>query len=126
MARTKQSDKVPSWSEARYFQFIRSALRMAWNKYPAKYAALQKARKAVDKPLARHKYELQCACCEQWFPQKDVQVDHKVGAGSLKTYNDLPQFVERLFCGVDNLQILCRSCHMAKTLEERKKEKDDE
>jgi 5-methylcytosine-specific restriction endonuclease McrA len=33
--------------------------------------------------------------------------------------NDLPGFVERLFCEVDNLQVLCEGCHNIKTQAEK-------
>ena len=33
------------------------------------------------------------------------------------------EYVERLFCSSDNLQILCKSCHRKKTLAETKKRK---
>jgi hypothetical protein len=39
----------------------------------------------------------------------------------LKCYDDLPSFVSTLFCESDNLQVLCKQCHKAKTAEERKK-----
>ena len=81
-----------TWTEAKYWQFIRSALRQATMRYPV----------------------------IQNF--KEISVDHIVPAGSLKTYDDLPGFVERLFCEEDNLQILCKdNCHQAKTNKERKK-----
>jgi 5-methylcytosine-specific restriction endonuclease McrA len=46
-------------------------------------------------------------------------VDHVLPAGSLNCADDLPGFVERLFCEQDNLQILCTDCHNAKTLKEK-------
>ena len=118
------SQRVPQWSESRYWTFIRSALRAAWNRYPAKYAVIMKGRKEVEGK--RHRYELQCVECEGWFQQKDIQVDHIVPAGSLKTFDDLPRFVDNLFCGPDNLQILCKECHKIKTIAERNKENEDE
>ena len=30
-------------------------------------------------------------------------------------YDDLPKFVETLFCEQDNLQVLCKTCHDEKT-----------
>ena len=114
-----------TWSESRYFQFIRSALRQAFNRYPAKF----QARKAAERTVTgkRHKYEYQCAECEDWFMGKEIQVDHIEPAGSLKTFNDLPQFCERLFCEADGMQVMCKPCHQSKTNAERKarKEKDN-
>jgi hypothetical protein len=39
------------------------------------------------------------------------EVDHIQPVGSLKCAEDLPQFVERLFCEIDNYRVLCIECH---------------
>ena len=52
-----------------------------------------------------------------------INVDHIIPAGSLNTSTDLPQFVERLFCEQDNLQVLCEACHDKKTLKEKQSKK---
>jgi len=109
-----------TWTEAKYWQFIRSALRQATMRYPVIQNFKKKHRRTVTGK--RHKFEYKCVECKKWFKDKDVSVDHIVPAGSLKTYDDLPGFVERLFCEEDNLQILCKDkCHQAKTNKERGK-----
>lgn len=118
--RGEPSTKWSEWTVSRYFSFIRSALRQAFNKYPPKYEALRRARRKVE-GKGRQKWEYQCAMCGEWFQQKEVQVDHIVAAGSLTSYKDLPGFVERMFCSVDELQVLDKECHKLKTAEERKK-----
>ena len=110
-----------TWSTARYFTFIRSGLRKMWSRYPVRYQVLNDARRPYKGTDKRTKWEYQCNCCKKWFKAKDVQVDHIVSAGSLKCYEDLPAFVQRLFCEADNLQVLCKECHHVKTQEERKK-----
>jgi 5-methylcytosine-specific restriction endonuclease McrA len=101
------------WSEARYFGFIRSALRAAFMKWGPKHTAKMASKIAYN--------QYQCAACEEIFTNREVEVDHIVGAGSLKTFDDLPQFVERMFCEADGFQVLCKPCHQLKTNEERKK-----
>ncbi len=72
----------------------------------------------------RQKFEYKCACCGDWFPEKLINVDHIKPAGSLNCAADLPGFVERLFCELDNLQVLCEACHDMKTkLEKKRNEK---
>jgi 5-methylcytosine-specific restriction endonuclease McrA len=110
-----------TWTESRYWTFIRSALRQAWSKYPVKYQVLNDNRRPFTGEDKRTKWEYQCAECEKWFKSKEVQVDHIESAGSLKSYEDLPDFVRRLFCEADNLQVMCKPCHKTKTQEERKR-----
>lgn len=66
------------------------------------------------------KYEYQCNECKGWFPDKQINVDHIIPAGTLTCSADLAGFIERLFCEQDNLQVLCTGCHDAKTKSERK------
>lgn len=68
----------------------------------------------------RQKFEYHCQECNGWFPQKEVQVDHVIPVGTLKSFDDLPAFCEKLFVGVDKLRRLCLTCHAVKTAAERK------
>lgn len=108
-----------TWTSAKYFGFIRSALRRAWMKFPTRYQALNDAKRPYGGKDKRTKWEYQCNHCSKWFKTKEVQVDHIVPAGTLKSYEHLPAFVEKLFCEKANLQILCKPCHEIKTKEER-------
>ena len=126
--RTPPCTMYPEWTTARYWGFIRSALRQAFNRYPPKYESIKEAaitmqdghyktgpKKGQPKMVKRYT----CAACGSLFLQKEVQVDHIIGAGSLKDYHDLPGFTRRLFCSKDNLQVLCKPCHHVKTQEEK-------
>lgn len=113
-----------TWTKARYFAFIRSALRRAWQKYPVKWQVLGASASPNDGRFdSRTKKMYQCNVCKNWFKAKDVQVDHIKPAGTLKEYKDLPEFVSTLFCEEDNLQVICKECHDAKTKEERESRK---
>ena len=119
--KTPPSTKHPAWTTARYWQFIRSALRKAWTRYPPRFETLNRSKRTVTGK--RHKFEYRCAECKKWYKQKDVQVDHIVSAGKLTEYDDLPEFVEKLFCSTDELCVLCKTCHQEKTNEERRSKK---
>lgn len=110
-----------TWTEARYWQFIRSALRQAYSRYPVKFQVKKEAERTVEG--CRHKYEYQCAECSGWFTNKEIQVDHIEPAGKLSNYKDLAGFVKRLFCEADGMQVLCLECHQSKTNAERKARK---
>lgn len=107
-----------SFTESQYWSFIRSGLRSKSLRYPAKFLALNAAKKTVRGK--KHRYEYQCAHCDKWFKGTEIEVDHIEGCGSLKSAEDLPRFVSRLFCEPEDLQVLCKPCHHNKTQEERK------
>jgi 5-methylcytosine-specific restriction endonuclease McrA len=108
-------------TESAFWSFIRSALRQKSRWWKPITECKMKARRAYKGPLKRQKFEYQCNTCKQWFPDKKINVDHIVGAGSLNCAADLPGFVERLFCEQDNLQVLCSDCHNEKTQLEKQK-----
>jgi hypothetical protein len=107
--KTPPFPKYPDWTEARFWSFVRSALRQAHIKWPPAQNVMKQGRKAVTGK--KHKFEHQCTHCKKWFPQKDIEKDHIVEAGSLKCYSDLPGFVERLFVSESGYRKLCKSCH---------------
>lgn len=114
-ARTPPHEAYPEWSEAKFWSFIRSGLRAKWSRWPPKYQVLSDAKRNSKSDNKRLKYEFQCNECREWFPNKEVSVDHIVPVGTLRSYEDLPAFVQRLFVGVDKLQVLCSTCHNKKT-----------
>ena len=97
---TVKTRNAGTMTESAFWSFIRSALRQKsrWWK-PITQCKLE-ARRAYTGPL---------------------KVDHIVGAGSLNCADDLPGFVDRLFCEQDNLQVLCETCHDKKTKLEKSK-----
>lgn len=124
MMASKPFEYYPAWTKARFFSFVRSALRQAWSRYPPKYQALELASRPYVGPDRRQKKEFKCAVCDQWHKRSNVEVDHIYAAGSLREYTDLPAFVERLFTSVDRLRVLCIPCHKTITQEEKKKKKE--
>ena len=108
-----------TWTTARYFSFIRSCLRRAWSRYPVRFQVLNEAKRKYEGADKRTKWEYNCADCKGWFKTKEVEVDHINSAGSLKCYEDLAGFCERLFCEADNLRVLCKPCHKIRTQAER-------
>jgi 5-methylcytosine-specific restriction endonuclease McrA len=110
-------------TESAFWSFIRSALRQKSRWWKPIMQCKQKARRAYKGPNKRQKFEYQCNSCKEWFPEKKINIDHICPAGSLNSAQDLPGFVERLFCEVDNLQCLCEKCHNEKTKSEKVKKK---
>ena len=113
--KTPPYPEYPAWTTARFWSFLRSTLRKAFTRWPPKYEVLAEAKRNKPKnKQGRHKYEYQCAKCKKWYVQSQVEVDHIIPCGSLKDYCDLPGFVERMFTGIENLQVLCKPCHRKK------------
>jgi hypothetical protein len=101
------------WSTNTYEQFVRRVLRQGWLLYPVRRDVLLSARRPYRGKNPRKKWEYKCAACEKYFKEKKVQVDHIKECIDTDT---IAQFIARLFCEEENLQVLCNSCHDAKTL----------
>lgn len=112
-----------TWTEAKFWGFIRGKLRQGMRTWPVKHQVRVAARRR-RMGVKRVMYEYPCEECKGWFPDKQIEVDHIVPAGSLKKFTDLPQFVERLYCEADGLQLLCKPCHQLKTNREREERKN--
>jgi 5-methylcytosine-specific restriction endonuclease McrA len=106
-------------TESAFWSFIRSALRQKSRWWKPITQCKMNARRSYKGANKRQKFEYQCNTCKKWFPEKQIAVDHVIPAGSLNCYNDLPGFVERLFCEQENLQVLCDGCHNFKTQNEK-------
>ena len=118
---TPKTRNAGTLTESAFWSFIRSALRQKSRFWKPITQCKMKARRTYKGPLKRQKFEYQCKECSNWFPDKKINVDHIIPAGTLRCANDLPGFVERLFCEVDNLQVLCETCHNKKTQDEKSK-----
>lgn len=60
-----------------------------------------------------------CNSCHKQFKSTEVQVDHvePVIDPSIG-FRDWNTYIDRLFCAVSNLQVLCKRCHNIKTKQE--------
>lgn len=63
-----------------------------------------------------------CSKCNRKLNRQSVEVNHIIPVGSLKSYDDLPGFCERLFVeDISLLEVVCKECHAEITKEQRKK-----
>ncbi len=61
-----------------------------------------------------------CAKCKKHFVAADVQVDHIFPVVDPKTgFVSWDLFIDRIFCEIENLQVMCKPCHKVKTEEEK-------
>lgn len=126
MAKRKTTVERPycggRWTKARFFSFIRSALRKASIKWPPLQDVMKLNRRPYVGPRKNVKWEHQCNMCKQWFLGTQIERDHIVECGSLSDWDDIPGFCRRLFCEVEGVQKLCVKCHVKK----HQKEADEE
>lgn len=110
------------WTTGRFRTFITGVLRSGFRKYPSKYETLKEASvgKKINKKTNRMAEHFQCAACKQEFPAKEVQVDHREPVVCpVAGFVDWNTYIARMYCGKDNLQVLCGGCHDIKSAKER-------
>lgn len=113
-------------TEAQFWGWIRSQLRRMSMRWRPIYGILKDNRRAVtpeDKAKwgNRIRWVFQCSICRKWFPQKQIEVDHIIPCGSLRSYSDVGVFLERLLCERSGLRLACGECHSKVTEEQRGK-----
>lgn len=115
--RTRNAETL---TESQYFSKIRSALRSCFRYWKPMTIALENSSRKSQSLNKKLKKEYQCAHCNEWFKREDVEIDHIVPAGSLKTYDDIAPFIKRLTTeNVNDYQILCKNHHRIKTNNEK-------
>ena len=110
------------WTEARFKSFVTSALRAASRRWPPKYKALKEAfvGKKVNAKTGKMAMHYKCADCKDLFVAVDVQVDHiKPVVDPKKGFISWDDFISRMFCEIENLQVMCKPCHKVKTDQEK-------
>jgi len=102
-------------TESMHMGKIRSALR----NLSRFWKPIQEARKRNKFGTGRNaKYY--CDACGGLFLSVEIEVNHKVQVGSLKTYADIPDFCQRLFSeNIDDYEVVCKNCHLEITKNQR-------
>lgn len=124
--RRPKTFKVPrtrangEWTEASFWGFLRGVLREGCKKWPPHVRhAKEDARYEYHGKNPNQKWVYLCSMCFKMFKGSEVHVDHVIPCGVLKSFADLPAFVEKMFCEKDGLKVVCKPCHEAKTAAER-------
>lgn len=121
-------------TESKFWSFVRSALRKAWENHEVKRKFIECFRIRVNNPNPDRRVEtcwgMTCAKCNQDFPLpvkksvKDkivehtqepfnyIEINHKTEAGSLKCKEDVGRFaMNLLYVNFDDLEPICKVCH---------------
>ncbi len=99
--------------------FSIASLRRSSYRWPNREAARRLAK------VGRNQYV--CATCKKIFTRKETKIDHIIPVVPLEGWLSLDSFAHRLFCEIENFQVLCVEHHKIKTKEEgiiRKKHRD--
>ena len=98
---------------------VRGAIRSAWMKSDVKLAYLYMNTIPDMDDKTRTKWLVKCEMCGELFKLTDVEIDHKFGNHTFTKVEDFENYFSNiLMVGFDDLQILCRDDHLAKTLSE--------
>ena len=100
-------------TESMFFGMLRSCLRSKSRFWKPRLEVLKDSRRKFVGG-GRQKWEYRCCMCGGWFKNDDVEVNHKVEAGSLRSFDDLGGFAQRLFCEKEGLEVVCKACHLKK------------
>jgi 5-methylcytosine-specific restriction endonuclease McrA len=106
---------------------IEKTLRDSFRKTPMYNEAKRRAKEDYfepsknGKPMRRVHYK--CASCGLHFLDKtgfkQIALDHILPViDPLVGWVDYNTYIERLFCSIDNLQVLCKPCHSKKSIAE--------
>jgi 5-methylcytosine-specific restriction endonuclease McrA len=105
---------------------IRSAIRRVFSRSPIVREMMSAVRREVPKfnkdgsRAKKDAVQYQCNVCKTWTKSTAIAVDHKNPVIDVEDgFVDWNTFVDRLFCGPENLQVVCDTCHQEKTNKER-------
>lgn len=106
---------------------LKGAIRRVFSRSELRRKILQKnAIEHFDENRPRVKKWSWCQNCGQVFPSYTAQVDHReplIPIGHTLEDMSWDDVIERLWCGENNLQVLCEMCHNEKSSNERKQRK---
>ena len=127
MAAKRKSYNGGNWTEGRFNSFITSTLRAGARRWQPKYDTLNasKTEKKINRKTGRMAQHFRCQLCGEEFTQKDMEVDHiKPVVDPIKGFQTWDIFIDRLFCEANNLQAICKPCHLLKTNKEKQEKKN--
>ena len=114
-------------SEAAFMSWLRGGIRAGlWNKHPIKLEFLKKNRIKVPNTNPRSMkrfpevWAAQCAITGDIIPLTKAEVDHKTGNHSLRTVDDIAEFIKGIvLIGDEDLQIVSKDVHKIKSHAEK-------
>src|ERR1700677_103259 len=103
-------EKNPIAFEKFQHNFALAILRRGSYKWPAKNAVKTAAR------IERGMYK--CSSCLNCYGPKEIEIDHIIPVIPVTGFDNFNEYIKRLYCSSNDLQVLCKLCHSNKTLVE--------
>ena len=118
---------IPNWTASKWKGWIISLLRKGTIRYPPRNECLRNAfvDRRVNPNTGRMAKHYRCASCLEVFPLKQVCVDHIESVIPTTGFTTWDDYIQRMFCSVEGLQILCVECHAMKSSEENRQRKSN-
>lgn len=98
-------------SRAAFFAMIRAALRNKSRWFKSISICRERAKVPYIGINKKRKWLYRCEECHELFDIKSTSVHHQHECGNLNSFDDLPGFVQRLFCNSNKLILICNNCH---------------
>ena len=116
------------WTEARYNSFVKSALRSASQRWPPRYTIISEAcvGQRINPKSGRLAKFYTCNACQDSFPLKDVQVNHKAPVVPVSGFDSWNGVIERMYCEKEGLEVVCIPCHKIITKQENEERKPND
>jgi hypothetical protein len=91
--------------------FVIALLRRGTFIWPARNEALKAAR--IDRGLYK------CNLCKGTFRNKEIRIDHVEPVVPVTGFTNWDDYINRMFCESDGLQVVCMTCHDSKSMVEK-------
>lgn len=113
--------ETPWKTESAFWSWVRGQLRKGWSRHPVKHLYLKQKRYKAQGKRGKMIWHLDCEICDESTPQSNIEIDHIIPSGSLKSEEDLGRFAARLYVVTfDTIRALCRDCHQISTHADKK------
>jgi hypothetical protein len=109
--RVEKPFNAGTMSNAAFFGWLRSRLRKMSQAWKPIQQVRKEAKVSYIGDNKRRKFSYVCNKCKTAVSDKECAVHHIIPAGSLKSFEDLAGFCERLFVEKEGLILLCHKCH---------------
>jgi hypothetical protein len=114
--------ETPWKTEAAFMSYIRGGIRKSiWSRYPIKTIFIKNNRvRGINPKTGRECYGGICYITNKFFPESDLEIDHREGNYSLKNIDECSSFLKKLlYIDFDDLAFVSKGAHKIKSYAQR-------